>query len=245
MHLSIVKPTYVLKSFIRLLVALCLPILTCAYTIPVPIKLKSMDPLELINLSAIDARVQAGVTLRNWQDWKTIPGWTARNSDQSTTHFQLTHGRNPASGIQVFVDPSTHLAVAIGSLTDGSNRNALIAVAVENATGKTINSLTLRLEQIQWFAGTIGMSDWRYASWGISESLEMPHNWNNEERLDLRNFVSDNGGLAVPLRLERNVELENINWQTGQILWLRWVDMRVSGGGNAGAGLASLKIQAL
>lgn len=199
------------------------------------------EAVELVDLKQVDARVRNRVTERDWNDAQTVPGWYARTADLPADKCHLSHGGNPAPGIQILVDGDTNQAVALGSLINSQVKNALLAVGVVNESGRQIKNVEISLTQIQWYGGSGAVADKRTAWYAIGGKSMSGLKWQRLEALNLRNFVAAGGKLNQPVEVQRSVQLDGINWEPGETLWMRWVDVRVSGG-NAGAGIASLKI---
>ena len=195
--------------------------------------------VEAISFTNMDCRVRSGVTRKDWVDGETMPGWVARAADKPAESLQLTHGGNPTPGIQVLVDPKRHRGVALGTFNTTAVKNAMIAVVFRNDTGGSIDTVTVKIKQVQWMSGTVSQVDRSHGWWRIGDGQ-----WQKNEELDLQNFVAGMGGLAKPIEFDREVLLGDMSWKPGETLSFRWVDTRVGGGGNAGAGIASLQLSA-
>lgn len=196
---------------------------------------------ELLNLDGIDGRVRNRQTAVQWEDGLTVPGWWARAADKPAESFELTHASNQTGGVQVYVDGANNQPLALGSLSTVQVPNVLLAVAVKNETGGVLTQATIRLNRVQWFGGTGAMQDSNTGSWRLGGATAGGGGWTALEGLNMQHFVNVGGRLPEPIYLEQTVHLDAIKWVPGQLLWLRWVDNRVSGG-NAAAGIASLRI---
>lgn len=203
-----------------------------------PISFAATGVVEAISFDRIKTRIATGITYREWVDGETMTGWSARAGDAPADHFNLTHGRSPAPGVQVLVDPKNNHGIALGTFLNKDLPNAMIAVVFRNDSGRPIDRINLQIQQVQWMGGTVSQLDRCIGWWRAGEQ-----NWNQEESMDLHNFVADpRGGLPSPLFFDRTTILKDIEWRPGELLWLRWIDKRIGGGGNAGAGISSLKI---
>ncbi|MGZ0656422.1 hypothetical protein ACWPKS_12525 [Coraliomargarita sp. W4R72] len=195
----------------------------------------------LLSFDNIDSQVRNGIADRVWTDNVTIEGWWGRAGDATADTFHLSHGSNPAGGLQVYVNAATNEPIALGSLVNTKVQNAVMAVGIKNETGSSIDRVVISYEQVQWYGGTGAMVDIRRAWYGLGGDGMSGVSWEKCPELDMKNFVSDKGGLFEPITLERQGVLTDLDWQPEETLWIRWIDIRVDGG-NAGAGLTQLEI---
>lgn len=239
-HRNAIKPTILLKLCLTCLAACIGPLLQTSFA---QLTYRGGER-SLLNLEVVDARVQNGITLRKWDDNQTLDGWWARAGDQPAQGFNLTHGSNPAPGLQIFVNRDTHRPLALGSLVNSEIPNTLLVVGIENKSGHVIKQLRVRIHQIQWYGGTGAMHDQRVAWLGLGGQNGVAKEWRRAAALDLKNFVADRGMLPEPIEVMRESVVTELDWSPDETLWLRWVDLKTDGG-NAGAGIAEISIEAL
>ncbi len=179
-----------------------------------------------------------------WVDDVTVPHWRARVSDAPATSYNVTHGTSGASGLQVWHAQDGTNRRALGSLTDINNRNALLAFGMLNSTGSVIDEIQIDFTQVQWYGGTVAAIDKVAFSYQVNYNSHTGGAWTTFSALDMDGFSNGGGGLSEAIFTEKSATLGGLAWQPGEQLWIRWLDLRASGG-NAGAGLDSISITAI
>ncbi len=193
------------------------------------------------DFSNLDVSNPSTAPAKDWVDDVTVSHWRGRVSDAPATSYRVTHGSNPSSGLQVWHAQDGTDRRALGSLTDVNNRNALLAFGMLNATGAVIDEVTIEFSQVQWYAGTGAANDKMAFSYQVNYDAHTGGSWTVFPDLDVSGFVNGGGVLPEVIFTEKGATLTGLNWQPGEQLWIRWVDLDV-GGGDAGAGFDSIRI---
>lgn len=184
---------------------------------------------------------------RPWTDNQTLTGWYGLVDGETPSTYIVSAGAASTGSIMAYgpsvgQQPST----AFGMLTTTTHAQVvMLALELTNNTGSTIHSVTVSFDQLQWYGGTGAANDKFAAAYGIGVTdpwaTDASSGFTVLPDLDVKGFVSGNGKLAEPVAKSVSYTLENIEWESGQSLWLRWIDSDVSGG-DAGAGFSNMTI---
>lgn len=180
---------------------------------------------------------------RPWTDNSTLVGWYGRSNNATATEYLVSAGSNGNGGLMAYAPdaPSANPAVAFGSLTTNLATANLLAVQFLNNTGSTLTSLTMEFDQLQWFAGNGAAADVFTASYRMGGTTPTGGTWTPVSELNMEGFVSGTGALATPISTNITHTLTDLNWEDGQSIWFRWIDLDVPGG-DAGAGFSNMTV---
>lgn len=190
---------------------------------------------------------------RPWMDNRTLPGWfylpTFAPSSADEINYVFTHGPNGTPGLQLYADRAEPPSLrALGSLTNGEIENGfsisqvVYGFSLQNDSNSVLETLTVSFDQVQWYGGNAAASDRRTFFYSTDATDLESGTWTAVPALDLHDFQNGQGEM-LPVVTARAATLENLGLKVGGTIWFRWVDQQ-SEGGNAGAGLAALKVSA-
>lgn len=186
-----------------------------------------------------------------WMDNKTLPGWfylpTFGSGSDVETRYVYTEGPNGLPGLQLYTDTNTPPTIrALGSLTNGGVENGfwisrtILGFSIQNDGNSVIDALSVSFDQVQWYGGTAAAQDVMEFSYSTDATDLESGTWTTVSELDIRDLKNGQG--AVPVTVTpRSATLSNVGWKVGGAIWFRWVDKQAEGG-NAGAGIANVKV---
>ena len=187
-----------------------------------------------------------------WVDNSTIPNWYAYQFGGTTQgagpvpEYRRTNGYSAtgatdgtASWLYHFRSSTTTTDHALGAINKDAVGDMAIGIPIQNNTGQTLGSFTLGYTGEQWAdRNTTPQSltvAYRIGTDENSSSLSEAQAWTAIPQLTFTS-PTNNGNAGV---LDGNatanrtvfspVLVENLNWEPGQILWIRWFDLNHSG----------------
>ncbi len=189
-----------------------------------------------------------------WIDNRTLPGWfylpTFGPSSAMEVSSIYTQGPNGTPGLQLFTDTDNPPTIrALGSLTNGAIENqywvsqVIFGFSIQNDSNAVIDAITISFDQVQWYGGTAAAADSMEFSYSTDATDLESGTWIAVSDLDLKDFKNGQGGVPLTIR-PREATLSNLALKVGGTIWFRWVDKQAEGG-NAGAGVANLKVSAV
>jgi len=152
--------------------------------------------------------------------------------------------------LQLFTDASNPPTIrALGSLTNGGVENQywisriVFGFSIENDSNTVIDAISISFDQVQWYGGTAAAADSMKFSYSTDATDLESGTWTEVSELDLGGFRNGQGGVT-PVITPRTATLPNLGLKVGGTILFRWVDKQADGG-NAGAGIANLKVTAV
>ena len=174
-------------------------------------------------------------TTNAWANGETVPGWylfNKANGSPVLTYRANSGGANTGAIYSFGSDGATERA--IGGVGSGSFEG-YIALAATNATGATVNALTLRFDGEQWRNGGNATAQTMTLEYGIGTTFADVTTWTPAG--SAFNWSSPVVGTS-PAPVDGNVAgrvtdvggtLSGLGWANGATLWLRWVEVNDSG----------------
>lgn len=185
-------------------------------------------------------------TNRAWANDSTLEGWSMFNSKkQSITYYRASAGAEASGyfysyGADKSSDRALGLVGSAGEYWGAPAEDALsgyAAAAFRNDSGQTLSGLNLQWTGEQWRVGekntTADKLDFR---WGFGESFNSVSVWNNPGAAFTFNSkvknTSTGAGTVNDGNSNGSIALGGdiaLDWQTGQTLWITWMDYNSKG----------------
>ncbi|MCD8481439.1 MAG: hypothetical protein LR015_01405 [Verrucomicrobia bacterium] len=184
-----------------------------------------------------------GNTSAAWQNGVTVPGW-------HSTSTQITYGwAGAATSARMFgfrFDSSGDTSPVAGSLgTRTSNTTGPIhhALALQNDSGKVVDSLVVAFRAFVANSETDpGKADKISFSYKLGGAFQ-GEGYTAVPALDYVYAGGNDRGLPVAGTVRvLNSTLDNLNWQPGEVLWLRWTDEHDANYGGVAMGIDHLHV---
>jgi hypothetical protein len=196
-----------------------------------------------------------GATTAPWVNNSTIPNWYAYQFGGSggsaqpagpVPEYRRTNGYSAtgatdggASWLYHFRGNTTTTDHALGAINKDAVGDMAIGIPIQNNTGETLGSFNLGYTGEQWAdRNTTAQSltvAYRIGSDENDSSLSDANSWTSIPALTFTSPTNNgnagvlDGNAAGNRTVFSPVLIDDINWEPGQILWIRWFDANQAG----------------
>jgi len=196
------------------------------------------------------ASATAGTNLA-WANDSTLAGWSLFNRANGTAAATY-RGDNGGSNTGYFYSygPSGNTDRALGGVGSSSNTGywgtvanegtaGYIALALQNNTGKTIDSFTVKYDGEQWRNGGNATAQAMTVQYGFGASFTAVATWSNLSSLTFTSPIAAaaaatlNGNLSANRAAGLTQTVQSLDWGTGSTLWVRWAEVNNAGSDHA------------
>ncbi|WP_407521112.1 HYR domain-containing protein [Lacibacter sp. MH-610] len=184
----------------------------------------------------------------SWTNNSTIVGWYLFNKDNTAITTYGAENGNSGNATYNSYGASSNTERALGSLGSGGTYwgspssgsvAGYMALALTNATGSTINSITVRFNGEQWRNGGNTTAQSMSVQYGFGATFSSVTTWNNTPAgFSFTSPVATATAAAVDGNVAGRVNnlggsLNSIGWTSGSTLWIRWVENNDAGNDHA------------
>ncbi|MFG6432480.1 PEP-CTERM sorting domain-containing protein [Roseateles sp. LYH14W] len=185
------------------------------------------------NIAWANDSTLAGWSLFNRPNGTAAPTYRGDDGNSNTGHF-FSYGSTGNSDRALGSIGSGGAASYWGTVANGATAG-YIALALQNNTGKTIDSFKLSYDGEQWRNGGNATAQAMTVQYGFGASFADVADWGDLSSLTFTSPVASttsddlNGNLAANRAPGLTQTVESLTWANGSTLWVRWAEVNNAG----------------
>ncbi len=201
-----------------------------------------------------------GVTLAGWHAWVASPAGVSLTSGVPSFYVN-SDGNNTQAGRLLDLGTNQDSDRALG-MSKPNNSNQYIGVQLANDTGSALTSFTVTYDAEQWRlighatltivpeeievqyrifdAGLGSVNAANFGDWTVMPTLD----YTSETTVTPGSTTALDGNDAANRVADLTATVEGVDWQSGQELWIRWVDLANAGTSFHQVGIDNVRISA-